>query len=187
MVENIITIIIIFINVKKNITTRAPSELRISEFTLIFSINSRLLADILSYLGNGSNSSWLRFYSDNLSKNMITTFTTIIILIALVTTLMPVSLRLASNQPQNRFCWFHSDSPCLTRNRHILLVVMWVDQVKKGCPPKASLGILSVKGAPFNFVNASPLNAMYKGGGGSPDSKFLWACVFLAYLIITIW
>ena len=57
MVENIITIIIIFINVKKNITTRAPSELRISEFTLIFSINSRLLADILSYLGNGSNSS----------------------------------------------------------------------------------------------------------------------------------
>ena len=125
---------------KKNITTRAPSELRISEFTLIFSINSRLLADILSYLGNVSNSSWLRFYSDNLSKNLITTFTTIIILIALVTTLMPVSLRLASNQPQNRFCWFHSDSPCLTRNRHILLVVMWVDQVKKRVPAKSFLG-----------------------------------------------
>ena len=50
--------------------------------------------------------------------------------------------------------------------------------MKKGCPPKASLGILSVKGAPFNFVNASPLNAMYKGGGGSPDPKFLWVCVF---------
>ena len=55
IVENIITIIIIFMNVKKNITT--PSELRISEFTLIFSLNSRLLTDILGYLGIGSNSS----------------------------------------------------------------------------------------------------------------------------------
>lgn len=27
---------------------------------------------------------------------------------------LPFTLKLASNQPQNKFCWFHSDSPCLT-------------------------------------------------------------------------
>jgi hypothetical protein len=33
-------------------------------------------------------------------------------------TFIPASLRFASNQPQNLFCWFHSDSPCL----HIKLI-----------------------------------------------------------------
>ena len=50
----------------------------------------------------------------------------------------------------------------------------------KGCPPKASLGIWSVKGVPFNFVNASPFNTLYKGGG-SPDPKLLWALLHVFF------
>ena len=41
-------------------------------------------------------------------------------------TLMPVSLRFASNHPQNRFCWFHSDSPCLLMIRiRIMIRFVW--------------------------------------------------------------
>ena len=117
IVENIITIIIIFMNVKKTSPAGPPLN---SEFLslLWFSAIADFWQTFWAIWEMGQTQTiWAKIW---FLGSLITSITTIIILIALVTTLMPVSLRLASNQPQNRFCWFHSDSPCLTWNRHIL-------------------------------------------------------------------
>ena len=179
IVENIITIIIIFMNVKKTSPPGPPwtQNFWVSSDLLL---NSRLLTDILGYLGNGSN-------SDNLSKNLISG---------------------VSDHQYHHHHHPYSFSDHLNASlaevgvepaaEPILLVPLRLSMPDvessysvwfwKGCPPKASLGIWSVKGVPFNFVNASPFNTLYKGGDPLIRSFCGPYCMcFLAYLIITIW